>query len=188
MASKNQKKKSAAKSKTVRPKARPAPRGAGTRAAAPLEQQLKRSVNALWDLQESELYMVVGNQLALTQREIATRDSLSAMKPATGLPQDTARLAAAPAWLKELGERFERKFNAQMYSLVCDKNDPDNAKVIQAGMDNAEKLALILAGTMVATFGWMPAIASALAVIVAKRLARSGHEALCEVWEKSVKK
>jgi hypothetical protein len=72
------------------------------------------------------------------------------------------------------------------HSLVCNKDDPDNAKVVQAAGDSAEKLALVLSGALVSTFGWLPAIATAVAVIIAKRAFKAGHAALCELWKSSL--
>lgn len=43
-----------------------------------------------------------------------------------------------------------------------------------------------LSGVFVATFGWVPGIATVIAVIVAKRIGRTSYEAICESWKEQL--
>jgi hypothetical protein len=99
---------------------------------------------------------------------------------------DSTQLAAAPVWLKELGQKFLVKLNRQMYSLVCDERDEDNAKIRAVVGSGAQQLALVMSGVLVASFGLLPGIATAVAVIVSKRLVKAGHQALCDTWKSAV--
>jgi hypothetical protein len=40
-----------------------------------------------------------------------------------------------------------------------------------------------VSGALVATFGWLPGIATVIAVIIAKRAAGAGYQAFCETWK-----
>jgi len=41
-------------------------------------------------------------------------------------------------------------------------------------------LGYALSGVFIATFGWLPGIATVIAVIIAKRIGRSSHHAPCQ--------
>ena len=36
---------------------------------------------------------------------------------------------------------------------------------------------------LVVSFGWLPGIATVIAVILAKRMGKAGYEAFCETWK-----
>jgi len=73
-----------------------------------------------------------------------------------------------------------------MYSLICDENDPDNKTIREGAAGGAEKLGYAISGALVITFGWMPGIASVIAVIIMKRMAKSGYAAFCETWKEQL--
>ncbi len=149
---------------------------------ASVQEQLKESIEALMKLEPSEIETELGRRLEATQTELEKGDTLSTAAPMI-VPADSTQLAAAPAWLRKLGQNFLQKLNAQMYSLVCDDKDPDNLKVRQALGSGAEQLALVISGVLVATFGLLPGIATAVAVIVGKRIVVAGHESICKTWK-----
>jgi hypothetical protein len=149
-----------------------------------VEQQLKESIDALMKLEPSEIEIELGRRLEATKKDLVASPTLSAAALVIP-PMDSTQLAAAPVWLKELGQKFLVKLNRQMYSLVCDERDEDNAKIRAVVGSGAQQLALVMAGVLVASFGLLPGVATAVAVIVSKRLVKAGHEALCEQWKKS---
>jgi hypothetical protein len=151
-----------------------------------VQEQLKESVRILAQLEESEIETELGRRLAATRDELDQADSLSAASVTTVEP-DRSELAAAPVWLKELAEEFLRRLNDQMYRLVCDERDPDNARVRQFAGAGVEQLGFVLAGVLVASFGLLPGVAAALGVILAKRITIAGHQALCTTWRPSKK-
>jgi hypothetical protein len=87
-----------------------------------------------------------------------------------------------PDVIRKTAHRFLNNFNAQMYSLMCDSTDPDNEKIREAAAAGAQSVGFILSGIFVASFGWLPGIASVIAVIVAKRFATAGYDAVCRTW------
>jgi hypothetical protein len=151
-----------------------------------VQDQLKDSIEALMKLEPSEIEVELGRRLEETKKELENGQILSVAAPMI-VPPDATQLAAAPVWLKDLGQAFVRKLTHQMYSLVCDEKDPDNVKVRQALGGGAQQVALVISGVLVATFGLLPGIATAVAVIVGKRIAKAGQEALCDTWKSSIK-
>lgn len=94
--------------------------------------------------------------------------------------------ADRPGFLRRLGQNFVDRMNRQFYSLICDPADPDNGTVkslIAGGTGHlAYGLAILIAGTF--GFGW--GIAAVVGTLLAKRLAKGGHEAVCKTWKESI--
>jgi hypothetical protein len=146
-----------------------------------IQDQLQQSVNALVDLEDSEIETELGRRLSATKEELEKAENLSAAA-AIYVPLDKSQLAAAPVWLQRLGQAFLERLNAQMYKLVCDPRDEDNAKIRQVASAGVQQLGMVIAGILVASFGLLPGLAAAVAVIFAKRIAKAGQEALCATW------
>jgi hypothetical protein len=145
-------------------------------------QEIKLGVNALFELSESELELELGRRLAQTEQEVHQQAALTAAQP-TGPSIDRAQLQALPDFARKTAERFLTLFNQQMYSLICDEKDPDNKVVRTAAAQGAQALGYALSGVFIATFGWLPGIATVIAVIIAKRIGSSSHQALCQSWK-----
>jgi hypothetical protein len=150
-----------------------------------IQEQLKGSVKALIGLQPSELTTELGRRLEMTREEVEKGHELLVASSIV-IPQDSSQLAGAPVWLKQLGENFLKKLNHQFYSLFCNKDDPDYSKIDIVLGDGIEKIALVLAGILVSSVGLLPGIATAVAVIIATRVIKSGREALCSTWKDTV--
>jgi hypothetical protein len=151
-----------------------------------IEEQLNRSIEELMKLEPSEIEVELGRRLEETKKEIEQGHFLSAASPMI-VPPDATQLAAAPIWLKDLGQAFVRNLSHQMYSLVCDEKDPENVKLRIALASGTQQAALVISGVLVATFGLLPGIATAVAVIVGKRIAVAGHKTVCDAWKGSMK-
>jgi hypothetical protein len=152
-------------------------------AAKTVEQQLKQSVEELANLNEDQLEIELGRRLQLTAAELKSQPALSTALPLP--PQlDQAELAGPIDFLQGLGKRFLGKLNRQMYELVCNPDDPDNGKVKVALDKGTEGLGYVLAGVLATTFGLLPAIAGVVGTILARRVLKAGHQALCETWQK----
>jgi len=147
--------------------------------------ELHSGVKALLDLSESELEGELGRRLAQTEVELDRDEKLTAAS-ATGPTVDKAALQGLPDFARKTAARFLRRFNQQMYSLICDDKDPDNAQIRSAAAQGAEALGYAISGALVATFGWLPGIATVIAVIIAKRAAKSGYQAFCETWKEQL--
>jgi len=148
--------------------------------------ELESGVKALFGLSESELEGELGRRLTQTAEELARDEALSAAS-VTGPTVDKEALQSLPDFARKAGERFLTRFNVQMYSLICDDKDPEHEKVRSAVAQGGEALGYALSGAFVAAFGWLPGIATVIAVLIAKRAAKSGYEAFCETWKEQVK-
>lgn len=151
-----------------------------------IQEQLGESVKQLSNLSEAELELELGRRLSQTKDEIDQQSTLSMALPQADSTVDTETLMALPDFVRKAAQRFWEKFNRQMYSLVCDADDQDNQKLRKAAATSIESLALVVSGMLVATFGWLPGIASVLAVMIAKRFANSAYDAVCSTWKEQL--
>ena len=95
---------------------------------------------------------------------------------------------AGPEWtamMKSFGQRWWAKLEPKVYDLLCNKENEDHDKFMEALGDGAKTLAVALAGALVAP-GVVPAVAIVLATIAAKKIFDSGLEAACEMWKESL--
>lgn len=146
-----------------------------------IETQIQSSVYALVDLEEDELEIELGRRLELNKKELASEEVLTSAYP--GDPTlDQAELMGPLDFLRDVAVKFVDKFNYLLYRLICDPSDPDHEQVKASIVAGTEKLAYILAGLLAANFGMLPGIAAVVATLIAKRLFKAGHEALCERW------
>lgn len=147
--------------------------------------ELESGVRSLLGLNEDELEAELGRRLKLTADELSRNELLSATR-ATGPTVDREALQSLPDFARKTGKRFLDKFNQQMYSLICDDKDPDHGKVRSAAAQGAEALGYAISGALVASFGWLPGIATVIAVIIAKRASKAGYQAFCETWKENL--
>jgi hypothetical protein len=150
-----------------------------------MSKEIKAGVDALFELSESELELELGRRLAQTRNEVLQEIPLTAAA-ATGPSVDQAQLMGLPDFARKTAERFLSLFNRQMYALVCDEKDLDNKTVRSAAAQGAEALGYALSGIFIATFGWLPGIATVIAVIIAKRFASSSYQAVCQTWKEQL--
>ena len=74
-----------------------------------------------------------------------------------------------------------------MYELVCGKSAADKAmrdKLMTAASGKAGTFAAVLAGALVSTFGWAPALAAVVAALVVKLFFKNAYVTTCDVWSK----
>jgi hypothetical protein len=147
--------------------------------------ELESSVKELLKLSESELEGELGRRLTQTADELDRNEELTVAR-ATGPMLDRAALQSLPDFARKTAERFLKKFNRQMYSLICDKSDPDHATVRVAAAKGTEALGYAISGALVVSFGWLPGIATVIAVIIAKRAAKATYDSFCETWKEQL--
>jgi len=150
-----------------------------------VQAQMKQAVDELMNLSESDLEKELGRRLAATEDELRTSPTLTAALP-SGPTVDLAVLQGVPAFVRATGKRFLEKFNRQMYSLVCDKDDKDSEVIRRAFTQGWQAVAYALTGVFVASFAWLPATATVVAVIVVKRAGGAGYDAFCETWKENL--
>jgi hypothetical protein len=144
------------------------------------------SVKRLFALSEADLELELGRTLSTTAAEVESQAMLTAAQPGAMKSIDKEQLQSLPGTVRTIAHRFLKNFNTQMYSLVCDSRDPDNEKLRAAAKTSVESLGLVLSGIFVATFGWLPGIASVVAVLVAKRFGGAAYDAVCSTWKEQL--
>jgi hypothetical protein len=147
--------------------------------------QIEQSMGDLLNLDEAELVQQLGRLLVTTEQQIGSAPSLTAAQ-AQGPSADAALLASPTDVLERVANRFLKRFNRQLYNLICDPNDPDNPLIRTTLESGTQSLGLVLGGALVATFGWLPGIAAVIAAIIVKRIIKAGHTAVCEVWREQL--
>ena len=100
----------------------------------------------------------------------------------------TARAAINPEVLAA-GKHFLKQLNSGLYDLMCNPlgSDPETEKVLDEVINqNYTKAAGILAPVLVSGLGLTPAIATLIATLVIKKIAKEGSEAICKSWKASL--
>ena len=100
----------------------------------------------------------------------------------------TARAAINPEVLAA-GKHFLKQLNSGLYDLMCNPlgSDPETEKVLDEVINqNYTKAAGILAPVLVSGLGLTPAIATLIATLVIKKIAKEGSEVICKSWKASM--
>jgi hypothetical protein len=141
------------------------------------------AVRRLLALTEGQLEAELGQEL-LAARYESEGGQGEARERAIGFGAGRDAIASNPGLTREVGRRFLAKFHEGMLSLICNDLDRDNVAIRLAVTEGIEALTLAISTTLMHSFGWIPAIAGVIAVILAKRIAAVGYEAFCETWKK----
>ncbi len=150
------------------------------------DADLESSFNALWKLEEPDLEIELGQRLQLTQRELEKHSALSAARPSVKVI-DTTVLQGPLDSFRQIASKFLGRFEKDMYTLICDKSDPDNAAIVKLGLD-PKTIGLLLAGYLTAHFAILPGIAVVLASLFAKRFVGTAYMTACDEWKVRVAK
>jgi hypothetical protein len=139
------------------------------------------------ELSNEQLLIELGKQLEEIEQQFSKSTELSAARPPAVKP-DASELAAIPGAdrLKRIGQRFFNRFGREFYSLMCNPDDPDYPKVKEAIETGGERLGLVLAGILAASFGWLPAIITIIVALLIKRLANCAHQEFCDAWKEDL--
>ena len=149
----------------------------------PISQKVASSINQFTKWDENQLLAELGHQLESIEHDFNSADDLTAAKPAAPA-LDKSQLAGPTAdKLKQLGLRFMQRFNRTLYSIICDPNDPDNAKIRVAASEGVEKLGLVIAGVLAAHFAWLPAIVVVVTSLLLKRFGKDAYREACAIWK-----
>lgn len=143
---------------------------------------LDNDARALSGLSEPALIIELGRRLSLTERQLNSHEELTTVAPQGPVAADES-LAGPLDFVENVGRQFLRRFNGQLYSLCCDAEDPENTKVKTALDLGIQAGATALAAVLVATFGWLPGIASVITVIIVKRFGDAIYDTACQLWK-----
>ena len=145
------------------------------------DSNLDAGIVPLMGLSEDELELELGRRLEQIRDEVDRNQLPTAVHP-TGPIVDRSSLQALPVGVRNVAQSFLKHFSRQMRALVCDEKDADHAKLVKAANEGVQNLALMLSGMLIASFGWLPGIATVIAMLLAKRILSAGLATLCENW------
>ncbi len=140
-------------------------------------------------MDEDALLAELGQRVETLKKEPATKSQLSTLSAVMPLaPQPTAG-----PWLDavvNMGKTFLSRFNRDLYRLMCDKSDPDNKEIRDAFATGEVAASTYVAGLLVSTFAWLPAIVAIVGGLIIRRFIKSAanetYDQICTTWGKEL--
>ncbi|MCB8766053.1 hypothetical protein L2E68_01825 [Planktothrix agardhii 1029] len=142
-------------------------------------QDYNELIPQLLELDEESLEAQLGLQVQGTAKGL-TIDSID-LDAAARAPISPEVLAA--------GQQLLKRLNSGLYDLMCNPlgSDSETEKVLDEVINqNYTKAAGILAPLLVSGLGLAPAIATLIATLVIKKIAKAGSEEICKSWKASL--
>ncbi|BBD53827.1 hypothetical protein [Planktothrix agardhii] len=142
-------------------------------------QDYNELIPQLLELDEESLEAQLGLQVQGTAKGL-TLDSID-LDAAARAPISPEVLAA--------GQQLLKRLNSGLYDLMCNPlgSDSETEKVLDEVINqNYVKAAGMLAPLLVSGLGLAPAIATLIATLVVKKIAKAGSEEICKSWKASL--
>lgn len=142
-------------------------------------QDYNELIPQLLELDEESLEEQLGLQVQGTAKGL-TLDSID-INAAARAPISPEVLAA--------GQQLLKRLNSGLYDLMCNPlgSDSETEKVLDEVINqNYVKAAGMLAPLLVSGLGLAPAIATLIATLVVKKIAKAGSEEICKSWKASL--
>ncbi|CAD5926657.1 hypothetical protein L2E69_18970 [Planktothrix agardhii 1806] len=142
-------------------------------------QDYNELIPQLLELDEESLEAQLGLQVQGTAKGL-TLDSID-LDAAARAPISPEVLAA--------GQQLLKRLNSGLYDLMCNPlgSDPETEKVLDEVINqNYTKATGILTPVLVSGLGLAPAIATLIATLVVKKIAKAGSEEICKSWKASL--
>lgn len=142
-------------------------------------QDYNELIPQLLELDEESLEAQLGLQVQGTAKGL-TIDSID-LDAAARAPISPEVLAA--------GQQLLKRLNSGLYDLMCNPlgSDSETEKVLDEVINqNYVKAAGMLAPLLVSGLGLAPAIATLIATLVVKKIAKAGSEEICKSWKASL--
>lgn len=155
--------------------------------------EVEALVQSLWELDDEQLEAQIGSQTQAIGDDVAGRGA-KGVDPASLDSIDVnvaARASIDPRFL-DAGRRLFERVNPLAYELMCKPlggDDPETQKILDETINqNYTKAAGMLAPVLVGGLGLAPAVATLLATLIIKKIAKTGANAICNTWEQSLVK
>ncbi|MEG4854297.1 hypothetical protein QUB10_25845 [Microcoleus sp. B5-D4] len=154
--------------------------------------EVEAIVESLWELDDDVLEAQLGCRVQAIGDDVAGRGA-KGVDPASLESIDVnvaARAAIDPRFLDAGRQLFDR-VNPLVYQLMCKPlgDDAETQKILDETINqNYTKAAGMLARVLASGVGLAPAVATLLATLIIKKIAKTGANAICETWEKSLVK
>ncbi|HEV8516303.1 MAG TPA: hypothetical protein VGQ47_01530 [Candidatus Limnocylindrales bacterium] len=140
------------------------------------------AVRELGDLEEDDLYRLLGMRLKAIERDPAKAGQFA---PDVGSAQE---LGITAADLRDFGRRAFVHVARVGHMAICGQNAEGFhlERILSALNTDAATATAVVATVLVAQLAIAPAIAGIVATIVIGRVAPSSLEALCQVWSRKL--
>ena len=154
--------------------------------------EVEAIVESLWELDDDVLEAQLGSRVQAIGDDVAGRGARG-IDPASLESIDVnvaARASIDPRFLNA-GRQLVDRVNPLTYELMCKPlgDDAETQKILDETINqNYTKAAGMLAPVLVSGVGLAPAVATLLATLIIKKIAKTGANAICETWEKSLVK
>jgi len=150
---------------------------------APQEPETTQAVEKLIHADEDTLLEMLGLRLRATQSRQA-----DVMDYNPSLVHD-AQLMGPLDDLRELGGRIFRRWNRELFKVLCggsDEDGKDRDSLLEALGLGDGALGAALATVLIGSFGVAPAVATVIGVLIVKRLGSPAAEEVCGFWEEKL--
>jgi glycosyltransferase A (GT-A) superfamily protein (DUF2064 family) len=149
-------------------------------------------VESLWELDEDQLQAQIGSRVQAIGDDVAGRGARG-VDPASleSIDMNVAARASIDQTFLDAGRQLFDRVNPLTYELMCKPlgDDAETRKILDETINqNYTKAAGMLAPVLVSGVGLAPAVATLLATLIIKKIAKTGANAICETWEKSLAK
>ena len=152
------------------------------------EQAVKQAVNDLWEDDLDGLYLSLATRAQAaekgeSQEVLEQYDADEFDLPPLDAEEEGGDITAV---IKKLSEKWWVQFEPKIYDLLCNRENPEHDKFMDALGGSAKEVAILLAPSLVASLaGALPAVVVVVATIAAKKIADAGLVAMCEVWSEA---
>jgi hypothetical protein len=143
-----------------------------------MDKNLTDAIAALTKESEQSLIDQIGRNTKMLQRDPAVAGQLAFAARRAGAP----RVAGTVRDIRTVGNRILRRWAREVYAIVCGERPEDRAdrrRILAALRLGEAGAATVIAGVLIGSMGLAPVLASAIAVIVARRFLEPAREELC---------
>ena len=150
-------------------------------------------VASLWELDDDVLEAQLGARAQAIGDDVAGGVARGVdLTSWESIDVNVAARASIDPRLLDAGRQLFDRVNPLTYELMCKPlggEDPETQKILYETVNqNYTKAAGMLAPVLVSGVGLAPAVATLLATLIIKKIAKTGANAICETWEKSLAK
>jgi hypothetical protein len=154
--------------------------------------EVEAMVASLWELDEDQLEAQIGSRVQAIGDEVAGRGARGVdLASLASIDVNVAPRASIDQTFLDAGRQLFDRVNPFVYQLMCKPlgDDAETQKILDETINqNYTKAAGMLAPVLASGVGLAPAVATLLATLIIKKIAKTGANAICETWEKNLAK
>ncbi|MGQ9598174.1 MAG: hypothetical protein ACUVWZ_02035 [Anaerolineae bacterium] len=152
------------------------------------EESLRTAVEMLWEDDLEGLMLTLAARIQVQEQGTTPEELQKWNPPERTFHREAEASPEAIAKMKAFAQKWWDNLEPKLYDLICNRDNEQHDQLMNALADGAKMLAMVLAPALVTQISTLPAIAIVIATIAAKKIAESGLEATCELWQESREK